>query len=68
MLKLVNVASSTEEGSRSGIVVRKAHCMLVIGLCHCESKWMPLVSAQLQQASENGELHHFKSTVFINTL
>lgn len=55
-LKLVNIAHSTEDESCSGVVIPKAHCLLVTGLCHCESKWLSLVSAWLQQASENGEM------------
>ena len=54
-LKVMDIASSIEKGVCSSMTVPPAHCLFVTGLCHCDSKWLPLASARLQQTSENGE-------------
>ena len=61
-MRVMNIATSTELGRIrcfNAEMPKTDKCLLVTGLGHCNPKWLPLVSANMQQASENGMLHRY---------
>ena len=56
-MKVINIATHTDQAKvmcLSEELPTSDHSLLVTGLGHCDPKWLPLVSAKMQQACDNG--------------